>query len=63
MYTVLFNEKYKIIFQLIYFYTMDKQKIKEQEDKLKELAKKPVSKEIAESIKQKQYGLKNTFTK
>lgn len=42
---------------------MDKQKIKEQEDKLKELSKKPVPKDVAESIKQKQSGLNNPFTK
>lgn len=42
---------------------MDKQKQKEQEDKLKELAKKPVSKEIAASIKQKQSGLNKPFEK
>jgi len=42
---------------------MDKQKQKDQADKLKELAKKPVSKEIAASIKQKQFGLNNSFTK
>lgn len=33
---------------------MDKQKIKEQQDKLKELAKKPVSDEVRQSIKEKQ---------
>lgn len=33
---------------------MDKQKQKEQADKLKELAKKPVSEQVAKSIKEKQ---------
>lgn len=42
---------------------MDKQKIKEQEDKLKELAKKPVSDNAKKAIHKKIKGLNKPFTK
>lgn len=42
---------------------MDTKKQKEQEDKLKELAKKPVSKEVAQSIKEKQAQLNKEICK
>lgn len=42
---------------------MDNHKIKEQEDKLKELAKKPVSDAIKQSIKEKQKHIQKPLNK
>lgn len=49
---------------LIYFYNqMDKQKQKEQDERLKKLAEKPVSKEIAKSIAEKTKHIYKPFSK